>query len=97
MPIGTLTQKIADQSKSPISTPPTIAPLPKPIPAAAAQTPIAVVRRSCGKASIRIESVSGAISAAPTPCSARKAIRCGSSGASAQAAENAVKTARPAR
>jgi drug/metabolite transporter (DMT)-like permease len=54
-------------------------------------------RGDSGYASIRIASVSGAISAAPAPCKARKATRKGSSGASAHAAENAVNTARPAR
>ena len=47
-PSGTLTQKIADQSKRSISSPPTIGPLPNPIPAAAAHMPIAPVRRSPG-------------------------------------------------
>ena len=47
-PIGTFTQKIADQSKAAISAPPTIGPAPNPIPATAAQIPIAHARRSGG-------------------------------------------------
>ncbi len=74
MPIGTFTQKIADQSKISISAPPSTGPSPKPKPAIVAQIPIAQGRRSGSKASTRIDSESGASSAAPMPCSARNAI-----------------------
>ena len=95
-PSGTLTQKIADQSNSSMSTPPRIGPSPNPSPAAAAQMPIAAVRRSSsGNASTRIDSASGAMSAAPAPCSARNATSCGSSVASAHSAEPTVKTRQP--
>ena len=96
-PSGTLTQKIADQSKRSINSPPTTGPLPNPIPAAAAHRPIAPVRRSPGWASTRIESDNGATSAAPAPWTARSAISVSSSVASPQPADAAVKTARPMR
>jgi hypothetical protein len=96
-PSGTLTQKIADQPNASISTPPRIGPSPNPSPATAAQIPIAPARRSAGNASTRIDSVSGAISAAPTPCTTRAAISAGSSVASAHAAEKTVNVARPTR
>ena len=44
-----------------------------------------------------IERVSGFISAAPTPCSARKATRYSMLGARAQAADMAVKISSPTR
>jgi hypothetical protein len=56
IPIGTFIQKMADQSKAPIRTPPTIGPPPNPKPATVAQMPIAEARRSGGNASTRIES-----------------------------------------
>ena len=48
MPTGTFSQKIADQSKSSISSPPRIGPPLKPRPATVAQMPIAHARRSDG-------------------------------------------------
>jgi hypothetical protein len=58
---------------------------------------MAVVLRSDGKASTRMERVRGAITAAPTPWRARKTISSGSSRERAQAAEKRVKMARPVR
>lgn len=95
MPIGTFTQKIADQSKTSISAPPSTGPRPNPRPAIVAQIPIAHARRSGSNASARIDSDSGARRAAPTPCSARKAISMWSLVESAQPAENTVKSTNP--
>jgi hypothetical protein len=55
MPNGTLTQKMADQSKALMSAPPRIGPPPEPRPATVAQIPIAHARRSGGNASAMIE------------------------------------------
>jgi hypothetical protein len=54
-PIGTFTQKIADQSKASISAPPRTGPRPKPKPAIVAHIPIAHARRSGSNASTRID------------------------------------------
>ena len=74
IPTGTFIQKIADQSKALISSPPRIGPPPNPMPATVAQIPIAQARRSGWYASTRIDSESGASSAAPAPCNARNVI-----------------------
>ena len=95
-PSGTLTQKTADQSKRSSRSPPTTGPLPNPMPAAAAQIPIAAVRCSPGYASTRIDKVSGAIIAAPVPWTARSATSAASSVASPQPADAIVKIVRPA-
>ena len=95
--MGTLTQNTAGQPKKWISTPPTIGPAPKPRPATLAQMPMAPVRASGGYASIKIESVSGAMIAAPTPCSPRKSTSCASLRASPHARDNTVNTAIPTR
>ena len=96
-PIGTFTQKTDDQAKACSRMPPRMGPIPNPRPATAAQVPIALVRRSGGNASTRIERVSAAMSAPPTPWSARATMSSGSVRASAHSAEQAVKTARPTR
>jgi hypothetical protein len=57
--------------------------------------PIAQPRRCGGKAVFSIASASGMISAAPTPCTARTAIRTPTLVDSAQAAEETANTASP--
>ena len=95
IPTGTFTQKTADQENSSTRMPPTTGPAPNPNPAAAAQIPIAAVRRSGGYASARIDRLRGATRAAPTPCAARAAMSADSFGDRAQAADIAVKIASP--
>jgi len=58
--------------------------------------PMMAPRRSAGKAEVRIVRLSGVMTAAPSPCTARAVISSPTSGASAQAADAAVNTARPA-
>ena len=97
IPMGTFTQNTADQENSSTRMPPTTGPAPNPNPAAAAQIPMAAVRRSGGYASARIDRLSGATRAAPTPCAARAAMSADSSVERAQAADIAVKIASPTR
>jgi hypothetical protein len=59
--------------------------------------PSARPRRSRGTASVSKVSVSGVTIAPPTPCTARAAIRAPIDGASAAAADPAVKMAMPIR
>jgi hypothetical protein len=58
--------------------------------------PIAAPRFSGGNAALSSASASGISSAAPAPCTPRAAISVPASGASAQAADAAVNSARPA-
>jgi hypothetical protein len=94
-PSGTLTQKIADQSTCSTSSPPTTGPSPNPTLPIAAQIAIARVERGPANAPARIDSDSGAIAAAPRPCTTRPATSCGSSLASAHAADPALNSASP--
>ena len=66
-----------------------------PIPATAAQIPIAFGRSSAGKTLVRIERVDGMISAPPIPISARLAISVSALPASAESSEPAPKTPSP--
>ena len=59
------------------------------------QAPSATPRRSAGKAAESSVSVSGVTMAPPMPCTARAAINASIEGASAAAADAAVKSARP--
>ena len=58
-------------------------------------SPMAAPRFSAGTAALMSVSVSGVTIAAPAPCTARAATRAPALGASAAAAEAAVKTNRP--
>ncbi len=97
MPIGTLTQKIQCQFRSWVTAPPISGPLATARPATPPQIPITAPRRSAGKAEVSSVRPSGMMIAAPMPSIARQAIRAPMSGASAQPADAAVKTARPSR
>ncbi len=94
-PIGTFTQKIQCQLRPCVMPPPISGPLATASPAMPPQIPTTAPRFSDGKAAVRMVRPSGMTIAAPIPCTARKAIRDAAVGASAQAAEAAVKTARP--
>ena len=94
-PIGTLTQKIHDQSMPRTIAPPTIGPSATAIPVTALNSPIAVPRFSAGNAAVRIASASGRMNAAPAPWTARAAIRKPASGLSAHAADASENRARP--
>ncbi len=95
-PIGTLIQNTADQSAFSTSSPPRRGPIASPSPEMPAHTPIATGRRLGGNVATRIESDSGFMSAAPTPCVARNATSMPALLDSAQPADAAVKIARPA-
>ena len=94
-PIGTLTQKIHDQSIPCTITPPMIGPRATAIPVTALNMPIAVPRFSGGKAAVSSASASGRMKAAPAPCTARAAIRKPTSGLSAHAADATENSPRP--
>jgi hypothetical protein len=95
-PIGTLTQKIHSHASPSTTAPPTSGPLATASPVIPLKMPIAAPRLSGGKAALSSARPSGMSSAAPAPCSARAAISAPTSGARAQSAEAAVKSARPA-
>ena len=94
-PIGTLSQKIQCQSAALMTAPPTTGPPATASPPIPAQTPIAPPRFSSGNASLIKVRVSGNTSAAPAPCATRAMINAPTLGASAAAAEAAVKIAMP--
>jgi len=94
--MGTLTQKIQCQFRPYTTAPPTRGPAATASPAMPPQMPTMAPRRSAGQAAVRMVRLSGVTIAAPTPCTARAAIRVPAPGASAQAAEAAVKSSRPA-
>ena len=94
--IGTLTRNTAVQSNCSIRKPPAAGPTPTPMPATAAQMPIAFGRSSAGKTLVRIDSVVGMISAPPTPIRARVAISISGEVANAEASEAPPKMVRPA-
>ncbi len=66
-----------------------------PTPAIADQAPIAPARSLAGNTAVRIDSVAGMTKAAPTPISARAAIRVDESPDSAAQAEPEAKTTSP--
>ena len=96
-PIGTLSQKIQCHEMPSTIAPPTTGPSATPRPEMPDHAPIASPRFSDGKASASSVSVSGVTIAAPTPWRARAVINAPVVGASAAAAEAAVKMARPMR
>ena len=85
--IGTLTRNTALQSNCSSSKPPATGPMPTPMPATAAQMPIAFGRSSAGKTLVRIDRVVGMISAPPIPIRARVAISMFARSANAEASE----------
>ncbi len=94
-PIGTFSQKIHCQAIPSTTAPPTSGPAATARPAIPDQAPSATPRRSAGKAAERSVSVSGVTIAPPMPCTARAAISASIEGASAAAADAAVKMASP--
>jgi hypothetical protein len=94
--IGTLMRKTAVQSNCSRRPPPAAGPMPTPMPATAAQMPIAFGRSSAGKTLVRIERVVGMISAPPIPISARVAISMLADSANADASEALPKISSPA-
>ncbi len=94
-PIGTFSQKIHCQEMCSVSEPPISGPLATATPVTAPKIPRAAPRRSAGIAAPIRVSVSGIMTAAPTPWTARKAISSSMPGERAAAAEAAVKRASP--
>jgi hypothetical protein len=97
MPIGTLIQNTHAQPGPSISGPPMIHAAVAPMPPAAPQAPIALLRSApSGNVRIRIDSAAGVIAAAPRPCTARAAIRTAVEDASPQASDASVNSPTPA-
>ncbi len=94
-PMGTLIQKIHCHARPWTTAPPISGPLATARPVMALNIPIAAPRRSGGKAALSRARPSGTRSAEPAPCRARAAMSTPTFGASAQAADAAVKSARP--
>ena len=94
-PTGTLSQKIHCHEMPSTTAPPTSGPIATASPAMPDHAPSAAPRRSRETAALRSVSVSGVTIAAPNPCSARAAISQSAEGASAAAAEAAVKIPTP--
>ena len=94
--IGTLMRNTAVQLNCSSSQPPLAGPMPTPMPATAAQMPIAFGRSSAGKTLVMIDSVVGMISAPPTPMSALVAMSMLADSAKADASDALPKMARPA-
>ena len=94
-PIGTLTQKIQCQLSPCVMPPPISGPAATASPAMPPQMPTTAPRFSIGNAEVKIVRLKGITMAAPIPCMARQAMSTFALGASAQAAEAAVKRARP--
>ena len=94
-PIGTFSQKIHCQEMPSTTAPPTSGPIATASPLIPPQAPRTSPRRSGETAALRIVSVSGVTIAPPTPWTARAAISHSIDGASAAAAEAAVKMPRP--
>ena len=94
-PTGTFSQKIQCQSRPCTTAPPMSGPPAIARPPTAPQMPTVLARRSRGKAEARIVRLSGVISAAPSPWTARAAISRPVVGASAHAADATVKASRP--
>src|SRR5207245_6489715 len=96
-PTGTLMKKIHDQLSPLVSAPPSSTPAAPPLPEAAPQIPSARLRsRPSRKVVVRIESAAGDKSAAPRPCSERKAISEPSDQASPSSNELIVNRSNPA-
>jgi hypothetical protein len=93
--MGTLIQKIQCQLIPWTTAPPTTGPAATARPVIPPHKPMAMPRFSTGKAALIRVRVRGITMAAPAPCSPRAAMRVPTLGATAAAAEAAVKTARP--
>src|SRR6516225_58369 len=95
-PTGRLTKKIHGHDSQVVSIPPASTPIAAPAPVTAPNAPSALLRSapSGNRTKIRA-SAAGAISAAPTPSTARAAISAPAEPASPQASEAAVNTAAP--
>ena len=78
-----------------MTAPPTSGPSATAMPLIPDQTPIAIPRRSGGKASASRVRVSGVAIAAPMPCVARAAMSSPAEGATAAAADESVNNAMP--
>jgi hypothetical protein len=90
-------KKIHDQLRPLVSAPPSRTPAAPPLPEAAPQIPSATFRsRPSSKVVVRIESAAGESSAAPSPCSERKAISEPSDQARPSRRELIVNRSRPA-
>ena len=83
------------QSNALTSRPPRVGPAIVATPATAPQMPNAAPRRSGGNTVVRMASVCGSSSAAPTPCAARKATSQPTLGDRPQAAEASVNKITP--
>ncbi|MDH6145620.1 hypothetical protein P3T35_007677 [Kitasatospora sp. GP30] len=94
---GTFSQKIQCHDACSVRLPPMSGPEATPSPLMAPQIPKAIPRFSVGIAAVSRVRVSGIMMAAPTPWTARAAIRESIPGASAAAADAPVKTVIPAR
>nr|WP_246065202.1 hypothetical protein [Aeromicrobium piscarium] len=93
---GALLQNTARQSKNAMRAPPAIGPAAMLRPKTAPQTPIARARsRGSGIALTTIDSATGVSIDAPTPCTARAAIRTSSEGAAAPMSDASPNTTRP--
>ncbi len=74
--MGTLTKRIHRHDRYWVRNPPNSAPAAPPPAATALQTPSALALAFCSvKVTVRMVSVAGESTAAPTPCRARAAIR----------------------
>ena len=93
--MGTLSQKIHCQEMPSTTAPPTSGPRATARPPIPPQAPSASPRFSAGTAALRSVSVSGMTIAPPRPWTARAATRASMVGASAAAADAAVKSAIP--
>ena len=85
--IGRLMKKTSRQDTAPISQPPRNGPIAVATPPSPDQAPMALERSSGANDAWRIARLPGVSSAAPTPCSARAAIRNPASGARPQASD----------
>ena len=94
--MGTFTQKIHSHDSPAAIAPPMTGPPIVASPVTPSRIPIAVPRRSAGKAALTMARASEITKAAPTPCTARAMISVFTSGARAQAAEVSTNAARPA-
>ena len=94
--IGTLMRKTAVQLNCSSSQPPLAGPMPTPMPATAAQMPIAFARSSAGKTLVMIDSVVGMISAPPMPMSDLVAMSMLADSAKAEASDAPPKMTNPA-
>jgi hypothetical protein len=94
-PTGTFSQKMARQPALPVRAPPTSGPRAAPSPPIPPHAPSTAPRRSGGVTAESIVRVSGTKSAPPAPCNPRAATSMPIVGASAAAADPAVKTATP--